>query len=230
MCRGLAILVDKHGRIICKGMSSHTKTAKHHAIEDTSLKYEVIVTDTNKQGYKIEIDDNHKNDKEHKAMLPEVKKWVKDNEKEVLRYLLHCQSYAERKGDTDNSCQETKGNTYNSYQKTGGDTNNSWQKTSGDTNNSCQETGGDTNNSFQKTKGNTYNTWQETGGNTNNSYQKTGGEWYCGRIKLKKYPNNTKLIKTIKDSWNLTIVELISWVANHPEETKKIMGKELVKA
>ena len=85
---------------------------------------------------------------------------------------------------------------------------------------------GDTDNSFQETGGDTNNNYQETGGDTNNSCQETGGEWFCGRVTLKKYPNTTKLLKEIKDSWDLTLPELCRWIAEHPKEALKILGKE----
>ena len=205
MCRGLAIVYEKEsGKIACKGVSSHSETSPREGLD-----YEVIVTDKNKAGYKVligwEYMHNEKEGREAKAYLPHVRKWVKGNEKEVLRMLLHCQEYADRKGDTHNDYQETKGSTYNDN-----------QKTSGNTDNSRQETGG-----------NTKNSRQDTGGHTYNDSQETGGEWYMGMLKLRKYPNATKLIRTIKGNWNLTIREALSWVANNPEKAKKILGKEL---
>jgi hypothetical protein len=34
------------------------------------------------------------------------------------------------------------------------------------------------------------------------------------------------LIKTIKDDWDLTIVEALAWVAKKPKKALEIMGKE----
>ena len=272
MCRGLAVLLTDKNRVICKGMSSHFETINNCKIEDKSLKYEVIIDDSNKNGYTVEIDsliDNEKIKKETVAGLPIVIKWITKNETKVLRWLLHCQSYASRKntdnsyqkteGDTDNSYQKTKGNTdnssqetegnicnffqesegniYNFRQKTKGDTNNSYQKTKGNTDNSMQETKGDTDNSLQKTKGNTNNSGQKTEGNTNNSgqktegniynsHQETGREWYMGCVTLTKYPNTTEIIKDAKNNYDLTLPELIRYVAKNSKKVLKKLGKE----
>ena len=197
MCRGLAILYNKKGKVICKGLTSHSETAGNTGEEDGSLKYEIIINDSKKEGYTIEIDHQYergnKDFGEAKLCLKEIKKWVKENEKEVLRYLLTCQNYAVRKGNTDNDHQETKG---------------------------------DTDNSHQETKGTTYNSCQKTKGTTYNSYQETGKEWYLGLIELKEYPKTTELIKTVKDDWRLTIVDLCSWIAFNPKRALKILGKE----
>ena len=147
MCRGLAVLCDKQGRFFSKGISRHTETLRKGMKEDDCLKFEVIIDDNQESGYSVEVDEqyekNSEQGKEAKALLPECKKWIKNNELRVLRWLLQNRSYAKSKGNTDNSCQETKGNTDNSYQKTEGNTDNSCQKTKGNTNNSCQKTEGE---------------------------------------------------------------------------------------
>jgi len=146
MCRGLAVLCDKQGRFFSKGIDSHTRSLSKGMEEDDCLKFEVIIDDNQKSGYSIEVDNdyekNSKQGKEAKALLTECKKWIKNNELRVLRWLLQNRTYARSKNNTDNSYQETEGNTYNS-----------WQKTKGITYNSSQETEGDTDNSWQKTKG-----------------------------------------------------------------------------
>jgi len=81
--------------------------------------------------------------------------------------------------------------------------------------NSFQDTGGSTDNSFQKTEGNTYN-----------NQQRTGGEMYIGLCKLRKYPGTTELLKHIRDKWDLTLPEAFRWIAEHPEEAKKILKKD----
>ena len=202
MCRGLAVLVDRHGRVICKGLPSHSGTAGSWKKEDKCLKYEIIVTDKNKQGYRVEIDENFKEDKEHQMMLKTVKKWAKENETKVLRYLLHCQSYADRKGITDNSNQKSE-----------------------EISNGEQEAKHGINNKYQKAK---YinNHLQYAKLSIDNSFQQTDKEWYMGFVTLKKYPNTTKLLRTVKNSWDLTLPELCRWIAEHPEEAKKILGDE----
>ena len=228
MCRGLAVLLTDKNRVVCKGMSRHSETINNCKIEDKSLKYEVIIDDSNKNGYTVEIDsliDDEKIKKETVAGLPIVIKWITKNETRVLRWLLNCQSYASRKntdnhhqkteGDTNNSQQETEGNAYNSYQKTKGNTYNSYQKTEGDTDNSYQKTKRVTDNSHQKTKGNIYN-----------SHQETGREWYMGCVILTKYPNTTEIIKNAKNSFDLTLPELIRYVAKNSKKVLKKLGEE----
>jgi len=157
MCRGLAVLCDKQGRFFSKGIDSHTRSLSKGMEEDDCLKFEVIIDDNQKSGYSIEVDNdyekNSKQGKEAKALLTECKKWIKNNELRVLRWLLQNRTYARSKNNTDNSCQKTKGITYNSLQETEGNTDNSYQETKGNTDNSCQKTKGNTDNSYQETKG-----------------------------------------------------------------------------
>ena len=125
MCRGLAVLCDKQGRFFSKGISRHTETLRKGMKEDDCLKFEVIIDDNQESGYSIEVDEqyekNSEQGKEAKALLPECKKWIKNNELRVLRWLLQNRSYAKSKGNTYNCSQETKGNTDNSCQKTKGE-------------------------------------------------------------------------------------------------------------
>jgi len=197
MCRGLAVLLDKSGKVLCSDVSSHSELAETADVEDSSLKYEIIVNDSKKQGYEVLIDHQYeaggKDTTQAKDCLKVVKDWVAGNELAVLRGLLSCQSYAKRKKNTYNSSQETEGNT---------------------------------DNSSQETKGNTDNSSQETEGNTNNSSQVVGGEWYCGLVKLRKYPVTTKLVKKAKDDWDLTLPELLLWTARNHELVLKELKKE----
>ena len=84
MCRGLAVLCDKQGRFFSKGINSHTKSLSKGIKEDDCLKFEVIIDDNQKSGYSIEVDEqyekNSEQGKEAKALLPECKKWIKNNE------------------------------------------------------------------------------------------------------------------------------------------------------
>ena len=122
MCRGLAVIMDKKGRIHCKGLSSHIDTCESLRLRgDDCLKFEVVVTDKNKSGYKVTVDEDYEKNSEQgreaKALLPTVKKWVKDNEVQVLRWLLFNQSYAEHKEDADVDFWIVGGNANASYWK-----------------------------------------------------------------------------------------------------------------
>ena len=98
MCRGLAIIMSKSGKIYCNGQSSHTDLCKAYNLEeDDCLKFEVVINDKYIARYHITVDDNYEKNstqgKEAKALLPEIKKWCKKNEVQVLRFLLSCQTY-----------------------------------------------------------------------------------------------------------------------------------------
>jgi hypothetical protein len=108
MCRGLALGYNrKTGEIICKGLSSHTDTLKK---EDNFVKLEIICDDTNKDGYKIVADEQYsKEDKEFFTENGELKKpfydiiykWVKENELQIIRWLLVNRTYTEAENNLD---------------------------------------------------------------------------------------------------------------------------------
>jgi len=61
-----------------------------------------------------------------------------------------------------------------------------------------------------------------------NSFQEAK-KIYIGLTRITNKPNTTKLIRTVKDTWDLTLSELISWCLSNPEKGKKILGEELSK-
>ena len=213
MCRGLAIGFNvETKKMICTGKSSHTETLGSQ--EDSCIKFEIIVDDRSKNGYFIELDEQYSvKGKLDSLVQNKFKKYLsKLGTRKNIEDIL--ETWRKRNDKkilryllTLRSHARSKGSTSNRYQKTGGDTYNSFQITEGDTNNSYQTTEGD----------------------TNNSYQKTGGEWYCGLLKLTKYPKTTKLIEKAKYKWDLTIQELMLWCAENPKEVKKIRSEVKVR-
>ena len=146
MCRGLAVGYNvETKKMICKGLSSHTKTLENQ--EDKCVKLEIIINDGFKRGYLVDLDAQYKNDKTVKRKFKKyinmsgsftkyfndiIENWIDNNEKDILRWLLTNRSYTVTKGNTDNSYQKTGGSTDNSSQETKGNTNNSYQETKGD--------------------------------------------------------------------------------------------------
>jgi len=58
MCRGLAILWNFENGAMCSGHRSHTDTAIHFDIsEDECIKFEMLVNDTNEDGYVVKLDE-----------------------------------------------------------------------------------------------------------------------------------------------------------------------------
>ena len=135
MCRGLAVLMDKRGKFFSEGISSHSNSLGTLK-EDDCLKFEVIVDDSKKQGYSVEVDEQYEKHseqgKEAKSLLSECKKWIKDNELQVLRWLLNNQSYKKSKRDIFNYYQKSKRDIFNSSQKSKRDIFNSSQKSEGE--------------------------------------------------------------------------------------------------
>ena len=122
MCRGLAAGWDvEQSKMICTGKSSHTKTLGNR--EDHCVKLEITITDSETNGYKIELDDGLTSQPEcakpyiTKAngmteRLAEITEdWRKKNHTKILRWLLFCRSYAELGDSYAYSC-KIKGDSY----------------------------------------------------------------------------------------------------------------------
>ena len=188
MCRGLAVIIGKDGKVYCEGINSHSETIKKTRFqEDDCLKYEIIVDENNKLGYSIEVDEDYENNsiigKEAKANIKTIKEWVKNNELKVLKWLLFNQSHKKVKGDCDNSHQDVKRNCYNNNQKVKGNCYNSNQEVKGNCDNSYQKVEGFCCNINQEIEGNCYNSHQEVKGFCDNSFQKVEGDIYISSIK-----------------------------------------------
>ena len=67
----------------------------------------------------------------------------------------------------------------------------------------------------------------EFGGGNNQSGITVGKEWFIGQATLTQYPNTTKLLKTAKDEWFLTLPEFARWIAEHPKQTLEILANEV---
>ena len=76
---------------------------------------------------------------------------------------------------------------------------------------------------YSTIKGDNYQPCSTINGNNDQSDSTIGKEMYIGLIKFEKYPKLTKLLKEIKDSWDLTLNELVEWIMKNPEKAKKIM-------
>jgi hypothetical protein len=201
MCRGLALGLSKEMKVVCKGLSSHYKTLKN---EDEYLKFEIIIDENNKDGYKLEMDEDYKNDsyiqkifleffednKLKKEIYDFVYNWIKENEIKVLRWLLFNKSYGNFNNNNNNSSQKVEGNC-----------NNSSQKVEGNCDNSFQEVKGTCDNSFQKVEGNCNNSFQEVKGTCDNSSQEVKGDIYINSIKNFK-PKIDDFIEMLTKEYN----------------------------
>ncbi|MCP5006552.1 MAG: hypothetical protein GY941_21820 [Planctomycetes bacterium] len=135
-------------------------------------------------------------------------------------------SYQSSEGDILNSYQSAKRDILNSYQSAKRDISNSGQSSEKGISNSYQSSEGDISNSYQSAKRGISNYGQSAKRDISNSYQSTDGEWYMGCIKLTKYPEITKLVRTVKADEYLTLPEFVNWIVDHPDETKRILGRK----
>ena len=249
MCRGLAAGYDvEQNQMICTGQSSHTKTLGDR--EDHCIRLEVIVDDSAEQGYVVEVDDDPKQLEqwvggkyittavlmtEHLAGIAE--RWQSGNNTKILRWLLKCQTYRRDKGNNYQYYAKFGGSNYQNYAKFGGsndqycaefggDNHQSHARFGGDNNQHCAKFGGDNYQNGIKFGGDNDQNDAKFGGSNNQSGITVGKKWYVGLATLTQYPNTTKLLKTAKDSWALTLPEYTRWVAEHPEQALEILGEE----
>jgi len=126
MCIGLALGIKKDLTIDCKGLSSHAKSGLD---QGKHLKLELIVNNQCKEGYELLLDEGYNNrnigpfekfvTSDFKNLHSKVKKtvmaWIRNNETQVLRWLLFCNIGMKAGGDQDMSSCEAGGNQYMSY-------------------------------------------------------------------------------------------------------------------
>ena len=217
MCRGLAFGIDKEMNIICVGKSGYTDSKL-----DTGnfLKLELMIDDSNKDNYVLELDEQTndtktfsmfltKNCKLKKETRDYVMKWIKINEIQVLKWLLVNTSYMRSKGVQDISHCEAKGNQYMSYCESEGDQNISNCKAKGNQYMGSCESEEDQNMNNCKAKRNQYMSYCESEGDQNMSWCKAKGNQdmsYCEAkkriISYMKSDNkeNNEFIKMLSDN------------------------------
>lgn len=204
MCRGLAAGYDTEThKMICTGEPSHTRTLGDR--EDHCVKLEIIISDKYKVGYYVTLDNDER------QQPAGAKKYVTKSGEMTKALAEIVESW--RKKNNAKILQYLL--TCQTHAEREQNTDNSWRKSGRHTNNGSQTSGQDTDNSYQK-----------SGRDTNNSYQISGGEWYCGKLKLTKYPGTTELVNTVRDRWDLTLPELLNWVVRNRYKAKQLLAKD----